>query len=101
MDEDKFDCDNFIEIPHKNDLDLGQRLVFELQRSECQANLTAFSKSSAIAAPTEGSRTFWNIGDSCRAGMISRTKEKKRHCADGVWKMELNALSQIHHKSYV
>ncbi|MCX6673706.1 MAG: UPF0158 family protein [Methanothrix sp.] len=29
LDEDKFDCDNFINIPHKNDLDLGQRLVFE------------------------------------------------------------------------
>jgi len=29
LDEDKFDCDTFIEIPHKNDLDLGQSLVFE------------------------------------------------------------------------
>ena len=29
LDEDKFDCDHFIEIPHKNDLDLGERLVFE------------------------------------------------------------------------
>ncbi len=29
LDEDKFDCDNFVVIPHKNDLDLGQRLVFD------------------------------------------------------------------------
>jgi len=29
LDEDKFDCDHFIEIPHKNDLNLGQQLVFE------------------------------------------------------------------------
>jgi hypothetical protein len=29
LDEDEFDCDNFVVIPHKNDLDLGQRLVFE------------------------------------------------------------------------
>ena len=29
LDEDTFNCDHFIEIPHKNDLDLGQRLVFE------------------------------------------------------------------------
>ena len=29
LDEDKFDCDHFIEIPHKNDLDLGERLVFD------------------------------------------------------------------------
>jgi hypothetical protein len=29
LDEEEFDCDNFLEIPHKNDLDLGQKLVFE------------------------------------------------------------------------
>lgn len=29
LDEDKFDCDNFVEIPHKNDLNLGQQLVFD------------------------------------------------------------------------
>ena len=29
LDEDESKCNNFIEIPHKNDLDLGQRLVFE------------------------------------------------------------------------
>ncbi|MEI6103393.1 MAG: UPF0158 family protein [Methanothrix sp.] len=29
LDEDKFDCDHFLEIPHKNDLDLGQSLVYE------------------------------------------------------------------------
>jgi hypothetical protein len=29
LDEDEFDCDNFLVIPHKNDLDLGQSLVFE------------------------------------------------------------------------
>ena len=29
LDEDKFDCDHFIEIPRKNDLDRGERLVFD------------------------------------------------------------------------
>jgi len=29
LDEDKFDCYHFIEIPHKNDLDLGHKLVFD------------------------------------------------------------------------
>jgi len=29
IDEEDFDCDIFIEIPHKKDLDLGQRLVLE------------------------------------------------------------------------
>lgn len=28
-DEDEFECDHFIEIPHKNDLNLGQMLVIE------------------------------------------------------------------------
>jgi hypothetical protein len=27
--EEELDCDTFIEIPHKNDLDLGRNLVFE------------------------------------------------------------------------
>jgi len=34
LDEDEFDCDHFIEIPHKNDLDLGQRLVFEFVETQ-------------------------------------------------------------------
>jgi hypothetical protein len=29
LDEDESKCNNFVEIPHKNDLDLGQSLVFE------------------------------------------------------------------------
>ncbi len=29
LDEDEFDCDNFLVIPHKNDLDLGHTLVAE------------------------------------------------------------------------
>lgn len=29
IDEEELDCDTFIEIPHKNDLDLGRELVFE------------------------------------------------------------------------
>ena len=27
--DDEIDCDEFIHIPHKNDLDLGQQLIFE------------------------------------------------------------------------
>jgi hypothetical protein len=29
MDDEELDCDEFVEIPHKNELDLGQNLVFE------------------------------------------------------------------------
>ncbi len=29
MDDEKLYCDEFVEIPHKNELDLGQNLVFE------------------------------------------------------------------------
>lgn len=39
LDEDEFDCDNFIEIPHKNDLDLGQRLVFEFAEKRMPGEL--------------------------------------------------------------
>ena len=39
LDEDKFDCDNFVVIPHKNDLDLGQRLVFDFAEQRLQDEL--------------------------------------------------------------
>lgn len=39
LDEDKFDCDNFLVIPHKNDLDLGQSLVFEFVEQQMQNDL--------------------------------------------------------------
>ena len=29
LDEDEFDCNRFLAIPHKNDIDLGARLVLE------------------------------------------------------------------------
>ncbi|MEL5889985.1 hypothetical protein [Methanothrix soehngenii] len=38
-DEDEFDCDHFIEIPHKNDLDLGQTLVIEFAEVHLQDDL--------------------------------------------------------------
>jgi len=51
LDEDKFDCDHFIEIPHKNDLNLGQRLVFEFAEQhlpeECDLVQRIFSRRGA------------------------------------------------------
>jgi hypothetical protein len=44
LDEDKFDCDNFLEIPHKNDLDLGQRLVFEFAEMRMPDDLDRVSE---------------------------------------------------------
>jgi hypothetical protein len=39
LDEDEFDCDNFLVIPHKNDLDLGQSLVFEFVEQQMPDDL--------------------------------------------------------------
>jgi hypothetical protein len=39
LDEDEFDCDNFLVIPHKNDLDLGQSLVFEFVEQQMPSDL--------------------------------------------------------------
>lgn len=39
LDEDEFDCDNFVVIPHKNDLDLGQSLVFEFVEQQMPSDL--------------------------------------------------------------
>jgi hypothetical protein len=39
LDEDEFDCDNFVVIPHKNDLDLGQSLVLEFVKQQMPSEL--------------------------------------------------------------
>ncbi|MFA5265267.1 MAG: UPF0158 family protein [Opitutaceae bacterium] len=39
LDEDKFDCDNFLVIPHKNELDLGQSLVAEFVEQQMPNDL--------------------------------------------------------------
>lgn len=39
LSEDNFDCDNFIEIPHKNDLNMGQALVFEFAEDQMPGDL--------------------------------------------------------------
>jgi hypothetical protein len=70
LDEDKFDCDHFIEIPHKNDLNLGQQLVFEFAEQHLPDELglvqRIFNKRGAYGR----FKAFWTTGTSCRAGMI-------------------------------
>ena len=38
-DEDEFECDHFIEIPHKNDLNLGKMLVIEFAEEHLSDDL--------------------------------------------------------------
>ncbi|MDD2837070.1 MAG: UPF0158 family protein [Methanothrix sp.] len=39
LDEDEFDCDNFLVIPHKNDLDLGHTLVAEFVKQHMPSDI--------------------------------------------------------------
>jgi hypothetical protein len=39
LDEDKFDCDHFLEIPHRNELDLGHELVAEFVEEQMAEDL--------------------------------------------------------------
>jgi hypothetical protein len=39
LDEDEFDCDHFLAIPHKNELDLGHELVGEFVENQMQDDL--------------------------------------------------------------
>jgi|GEM_PF-4374433 len=84
LDEDKFDCDNFVVIPHKNDLDLGQRLVFDFAEQRLQDELDRVQHIFSYRSLPKGSRTSWTTMDFCRACMILRTREKKRHCGGGL-----------------
>jgi hypothetical protein len=44
IDEEELDCDTFIEIPHKNDLDLGQELVFEFVELHLADEMTSVQR---------------------------------------------------------
>ena len=65
LDEDKFDCDNFVEIPHKNDLDLGKSLVFEFTEQhlleECDLVQHIFNRRGAYGR----FKALWKTGTSC------------------------------------
>ena len=39
LDEDKFDCDHFLAIPHKNELDMGEELVGEFVEEQMPGDL--------------------------------------------------------------
>lgn len=44
LDEEELDCDTFIEIPHKNDLDLGRNLVFEFVELHLPDEMTSVQR---------------------------------------------------------
>lgn len=44
LDEDKLDCDNFLDIPHKHYLGLGRRLVFEFVEMRLPENFDRVSE---------------------------------------------------------
>jgi len=44
IDEEELDCDVFIEIPHKNDLDLGRELVFEFVELHLADEMTSVQR---------------------------------------------------------
>ncbi len=57
MDDEELDCDEFVEIPHKNELDLGQTWSSNLQRSIWPANATSFQRFSRDVGLMDGSKT--------------------------------------------
>jgi hypothetical protein len=85
LDEDKFDCDHFIEIPHKNDLDLGERLVFDFAEQHLADELDRVQQIFSYRGAYRRFKDFQEHRDSCRTGTISRTKERKRRFVSGPW----------------
>ena len=82
-DLDEYTC---IEIPHKNDLDLGQKLVFEFVETNLTMTMTASGKCLKVAAAIGGSRFFWSQRGCWRPGMNSRTSVRKGLCGSGAGK---------------
>jgi hypothetical protein len=76
--EEKVDCNTFIEIPHKNDLDLGRELVFEFVELHLSEEMTYVQRIFYGRGLMEGSRIFWNKRECFRDGMTLRICERKR-----------------------
>ena len=86
-DEDDLDWDQCIEIPHKNDLDLGRHLVFEFVEEylpdDYERVRQMFRRS---AGHTPVTKLYWSVEACSRNGTTSRTIEKSAHFANGVKK---------------
>jgi hypothetical protein len=67
--EEELDCDTCVDIPHKNDLDLGQHLVFEFVEIHLPNEYDHVRQIFRNAAHMDGSRMFLNQRNCLRLGM--------------------------------
>jgi hypothetical protein len=58
--EEELDCDTFIEIHYKDDLDLGRELVFEFVEQHLADEMICVQRIFHGPELIEGSRIFWN-----------------------------------------
>ena len=82
-DED-WESDYAVEVPHKNDLDLGTRLVFDFVRTNLPDDYDNVRQIFSRLGATVDSRTFSNQRDSSRHGMTTKPNSKNGLFASGV-----------------
>ena len=75
--------EKYVEIPHRNELDLGKPLVLDFVGQFLPDDYDECGKSSAEKAPMPGSKPCWRGATPSIAGTISRPRRKKLRCGSG------------------
>jgi hypothetical protein len=88
--EDAEESDDYISVPHKNDLDLGRNLVFSFAQQELPDACDDIQDMFRRRAPMAGSRVCY-IGAACwRPGTPLKSAPPKRRCARGARRSAFN-----------
>jgi hypothetical protein len=78
------DWNNCIAIPHKNDLGLGQELVFEFVKNHLVDEYDRVRQIFKKVEPMANSRIYRNRKACFKPGMISKTNKMNGHFENGV-----------------
>jgi hypothetical protein len=77
------DAEDYISVPHKNDLGLGSRLVLRFAGEEMPSDYDTVATSSGGAGRTAVSRSCCNGAASWNDGTISKNVRRQRPCSNG------------------
>src|SRR5919198_5999762 len=93
--QDLDDNDKYLAVPHKNDVDLGTRLVFDFVRQHLPDDYDEVRGSSAAGAPTTATRRCSSGAARSSAGTSSPTRPRRRRCVAGAPRMPSRSTTRV------
>ena len=82
--EDIRDDRKYIQIPHKNELELGRKLVLRFVEQEVPGDIDYVYGIFRKAGLIRGSRIFWRGGGCLKNGTSMKQTQPKKRCGSGV-----------------